>query len=57
MPVGYGLSETSSFLTGSPSDAPRDVLRNGSYGRLLPGNELRVIDPETGTGARRERGR
>ena len=48
MPVGYGLSETSSFLTGSPSDAPRDVLRNGSYGRLLPGNELRVVDPDSG---------
>ena len=48
MPVGYGLSETSSFFTASPSDAPREVVRNGSYGRLLPGNELRVIDPDTG---------
>jgi fatty-acyl-CoA synthase len=48
MPVGYGLSETSSFLTGLPSTTPREVFRKGSYGRLLPGNELRVVDPETG---------
>jgi acyl-CoA synthetase (AMP-forming)/AMP-acid ligase II len=48
MPVGYGLSETSSFLTGFPYTTPRDVLRKGSYGRLLPGNELRVVEPETG---------
>jgi fatty-acyl-CoA synthase len=48
MPIGYGMSETSSFLTGLPFTTPRDVLRNRSYGRLLPGNELRVLDPETG---------
>ena len=48
MPVGYGLSETSSFVTGLPSTTPRAVFRSGTYGRLLPGNELRVIDPETG---------
>jgi len=48
MPVGYGMSETSSFFTALPHWAPRDIFRNGSYGRLLPGNELRVIDPETG---------
>ena len=48
MPIGYGLSETSSFLTGLPFTTPRHVLRNGSYGRLLPGNELLVVDPETG---------
>jgi len=55
-PVGYGLSETASFFTGTPFDAPREVLRNGSYGRLLPGNQLRVLDPETGEalGANRE---
>jgi acyl-CoA synthetase (AMP-forming)/AMP-acid ligase II len=49
MPVGYGLSETASFLTGLPCSTPREVFRTGSYGRLLPGNELRVVDPETGT--------
>jgi acyl-CoA synthetase (AMP-forming)/AMP-acid ligase II len=48
MPVGYGLSETSSFLTGLPWTTPRDEFRKGSYGRLLPGNELRVVEPETG---------
>jgi acyl-CoA synthetase (AMP-forming)/AMP-acid ligase II len=48
MPVGYGMSETSSFFTGLPHWTPRGVFRKGSYGRLLPGNELRVIDPETG---------
>ena len=32
---------------------PATCFRNGSYGRLLPGNELRVVDPETGAGARR----
>jgi acyl-CoA synthetase (AMP-forming)/AMP-acid ligase II len=48
MPVGYGLSETSSFFTGLPCTTPREVFRTGTYGRLLPGNELRVIDPETG---------
>jgi acyl-CoA synthetase (AMP-forming)/AMP-acid ligase II len=48
MPVGYGLSETASFFTGLPCTTPREVFRTGTYGRLLPGNELRVIDPETG---------
>ena len=48
MPVGYGLSETSSFFTGLPCTTPRAVFRTGTYGRLLPGNELRVVDPETG---------
>lgn len=48
MPIGYGLSETSSFVTGLPCTTPREVLRNGSYGRLLPGSELRVVDPGSG---------
>ncbi len=48
MPIGYGMSETASFLTGLPWMTNRDVLRNGSYGKLLPGNELRVIDPASG---------
>jgi acyl-CoA synthetase (AMP-forming)/AMP-acid ligase II len=48
MPIGYGLSETSSSVTGLPWTTPRELLRTGSYGRLLPGNELRVVDPETG---------
>ncbi|MFI0355031.1 class I adenylate-forming enzyme family protein [Actinomadura sp. 9N407] len=48
-PVGYGSSETCSFLTGHPSTTPRELLRKRSYGRLLAGNELRVLDPRTGT--------
>jgi acyl-CoA synthetase (AMP-forming)/AMP-acid ligase II len=48
MPVGYGMSETSSFFTGLPWSTPREVFRRGSYGHLLPGNELRVVEPESG---------
>jgi len=47
MPVGYGLSETASFVTGLPCTTPREIFRTGTYGRLLPGNELRVVDPAT----------
>jgi acyl-CoA synthetase (AMP-forming)/AMP-acid ligase II len=47
MPVGYGLSETCAFFTAHPSDTPRHLLRE-SLGRLLPGNQLRIVDPDTG---------
>lgn len=47
-PVGYGSSEMNSFICGLPSTTPRDVLAKGSYGRLLPGNELRVVDSDGG---------
>jgi acyl-CoA synthetase (AMP-forming)/AMP-acid ligase II len=47
MPVGYGLSETCAFFAAHDSSTPRDLLKQ-SIGRLLPGNELRVVDPETG---------
>ncbi len=47
MPVGYGLSETCAFFVSHWSDTPRELLKQ-SMGRLLPGNELRVIDPTTG---------
>jgi fatty-acyl-CoA synthase len=47
MPVGYGLSETCAFFVAHRSSAPRELMRQ-SMGRLLPGNELRVIDPGTG---------
>ena len=47
-PVAYGLSETASVFAAHPWDTPREVMRT-STGRLLPGNRLRVIDPETGT--------
>ncbi len=47
MPVGYGLSETCAFFTAHDASTPREVLRR-SMGTLLPGNELRVVDPESG---------
>jgi acyl-CoA synthetase (AMP-forming)/AMP-acid ligase II len=47
MPVGYGLSETCAFFIAHPWDTPRELLR-ASMGRLLPGNELRIVDPDTG---------
>jgi acyl-CoA synthetase (AMP-forming)/AMP-acid ligase II len=47
MPVGYGLSETCAFFAAHWSDTPRELARR-STGRLLPGNELRVVDPATG---------
>jgi acyl-CoA synthetase (AMP-forming)/AMP-acid ligase II len=47
-PVGYGSSEMNSFITGLACTTPREVLSRGSYGRLLPDNELRVVDPDTG---------
>lgn len=47
MPVGYGLSETCAFFVSHWSDTPRELLGQ-SMGRLLPGNQLRVVDPDTG---------
>lgn len=47
MPVGYGLSETCAFVFTHWSGATREATRR-SMGKLLPGNQLRVIDPDTG---------
>lgn len=47
MPVGYGLSEVCSSFSSHRFDATREE-RKASSGRLLPGNQLRVLDPETG---------
>jgi acyl-CoA synthetase (AMP-forming)/AMP-acid ligase II len=47
MPVGYGLSETCAFFVSHWSTTPR-ALTKQSMGQLLPGNELRVVDPDTG---------
>jgi acyl-CoA synthetase (AMP-forming)/AMP-acid ligase II len=47
MPVGYGLSETCAFFVSHWSDADREATRR-SMGTLLPGNRLRVVDPDTG---------
>lgn len=45
MPVGYGLSETSSFVCAHPSSTPREVAKVGA-GHLLPGTRLSVVDGE-----------
>jgi len=47
MPVGYGLSETCAIFATHDCTTPRARLKS-SNGRLLPGNRLRVVDPDTG---------
>ena len=42
--AAYGLSETHTMDTFMPGDA----IRWGTHGTPTPGNEIRVIDPETG---------
>jgi acyl-CoA synthetase (AMP-forming)/AMP-acid ligase II len=46
-PVGCGLSETCSCFAMHHSKTTRELLK-ASTGRLLPGNRLRVVDPDTG---------
>lgn len=43
----YGATESSSNLTLTRPDDPYEV-RIGTLGRVLPGMEVRVLDPETG---------
>lgn len=43
-PNGYGLTETFTFVTGI---AASENLR-GSHGIVLPGNTMRIVDPDTG---------
>jgi len=47
MPVGWGMSETCAFISAYPSSASREVMKS-SLGLLLPGNQLKVTDPDTG---------
>ncbi len=42
--AAYGLSETHTMDTWMPADA----IRWGTHGRPVPGNEVRIIHPETG---------
>jgi fatty-acyl-CoA synthase len=42
----YGMSETATFVTAARSTDPEPV-RSGTFGRPLPGMELRIVDPET----------
>jgi fatty-acyl-CoA synthase len=48
MPVGYGLSETCAFFCAHWWSASREEMAR-STGRLLPGNELRVVDLDGGS--------
>ncbi len=43
--AAYGLSETHTVDTYMPHDA----IRWGAHGKAIPGNEIRILDPETGT--------
>jgi acyl-CoA synthetase (AMP-forming)/AMP-acid ligase II len=47
MTVSYGLSETNTAVMGHAWDAGREAVKH-SMGRLLPGYELRIVDPDTG---------
>jgi long-chain acyl-CoA synthetase len=42
--AAYGLSETHTVDTYMPHDA----IRWGAHGKAVPGNEIRIVDPETG---------
>lgn len=46
-PTGFGMSESCAIFAAHAADVPSDA-RGGSHGRLLPGNALRILDPETG---------
>jgi long-chain acyl-CoA synthetase len=42
--AAYGLSETHTVDTYMPADA----IRWGTQGKAIPGNQLRIVDPDTG---------
>lgn len=42
----YGMSETATCVTAARWDDPEEI-RTGTFGRPLPGMELRIVDPET----------
>jgi len=42
--ASYGLSETHTVDTYMPHDA----IRWGAHGKSIPGNEIRILDPDTG---------
>jgi len=46
MTIGYGQTEASPLITQTRVDDPIE-LRVGTVGRVLPGIEARVVDPET----------
>jgi fatty-acyl-CoA synthase len=42
----YGMSETATCVTAARWDDPEE-MRTGTFGRPLPGMELRIVDPES----------
>jgi fatty-acyl-CoA synthase len=47
MTIGYGQTEASPLVTQTRHDDPIE-LRVGTVGRVLPGCEARIVDPESG---------
>ena len=45
--AAFGLTETFTIVTSTPSDAPPEI-RDRAQGRILPGNAIRILDPSTG---------
>ena len=45
--ASYGLSETFTIAAMLPADTPSEI-RRGSSGRALTGNEIAIVDPESG---------
>ena len=43
----YGSSETFTFATSTPADAPEELQRS-AHGRPFPGIEVRIVDSDTG---------
>jgi fatty-acyl-CoA synthase len=46
-PPSYGATETLTISTAFPSSTPPESV-GGSHGEPLPGNTLKIVDPETG---------
>jgi acyl-CoA synthetase (AMP-forming)/AMP-acid ligase II len=44
--AAYGLTETFTIVTSIPSDAPAET-RDRAQGKILPGNAIRILNPET----------
>jgi acyl-CoA synthetase (AMP-forming)/AMP-acid ligase II len=45
--ASYGLSETFTIASMLPASTPAEI-RRGSSGKVLAGNEIRIVDPESG---------
>ncbi len=45
--AAYGLTETFTIISSLPADTPFEE-RRGSQGEILPGNVVRIVDPESG---------